>query len=195
MTDAAAPQFNPFELRTPRLRLRFIDTGDVPAAFAIFSDPVVMRYWATPPWTTLEQAQDNVASSLRDYQSGSALRLGITLAAHATLIGTCTLFRLDRGNRRAEIGYALARAHWGHGYMHEALQAFLAYALATFDIHRVEADIDPRNAASARTLERQGFQHEGLLRERWIIGGEVCDTAFYGLLARDFKHPLQVTHL
>jgi len=195
MTDAGASQFTPIELRTPRLRLRFIDSDDVPAVFAIFSDPVVMRYWATPPWTTLEEAQDNVANCLHDYQSGTALRLGITLAAHATLIGTCTLFRLDRGNRRAEIGYALARAHWGHGYMREALQAFLAYALVTFDLHRVEADIDPRNAASARTLERQGFQHEGLLRERWIVGVEVCDTAIYGLLAREFKHPKQATYL
>ncbi len=195
MTDGAAPQFTPIELRTPRLKLRFIETGDVAAVFAIFSDPVVMRYWATPPWTRLQEAQENVANCLQDYQSGSAMRLGITLAADATLIGTCTLFRLDRGNRRAEIGYALARAHWGRGYMHEALQAFLAYALATFDLHRIEADIDPRNAASARTLERQGFQHEGVLRERWIVGGEVCDTAFYGLLARDFKHPLRPPHL
>ncbi|MEO6566264.1 MAG: GNAT family protein [Casimicrobiaceae bacterium] len=193
MTDAATPPFTRFELRTKRLTLRFIDTGDVPAVFAIFADPVVMRFWATPPWTTLAQAQDSVANSLHDYQSGSVLRLGITLGAQVTLIGTCTLFRIDRGNRRGEIGYALAREHWGHGYMHEALQAFLAYALATFDLHRIEADVDPRNVASARTLERQGFQREGLLRERWIVGGEVCDTALYGLLARDFKRPLQAT--
>ncbi len=186
MTSTAAPQFTPFKLRTPRLVLRFIDDADVPALFAIFSDPVVMRYWATPPWTTPAQAQDSVADTLRDYASGNALRLGITLATDAALIGTCTLFRIDRGNRRAETGYALARAHWGHGFMHEALGAFLAYALKAFDLHRVEADIDPRNIASARTLERQGFKHEGLLRERWIVGGEVCDTAFYGLLAREF---------
>lgn len=190
MTDAAAPQFTPFELRTPRLVLRFVNGADVPAVYAMFSDPVVMRYWATPPWTTLAQAEDNVANSLRDYDSGNALRLGITLAADATLIGTCTLFRIDRGNRRAEIGYALARAHWGQGYMHEALGVFLQYALTTLNLHRVEADIDPRNAASARTLERQGFKDEGLLRERWIVGGEVCDTAFYGLLAREFKSPM-----
>lgn len=187
MTDAAAAQFTPVELHTPRLVLRFITVADPPALFEVFSDPEVMRYWATPPWTTLAQAEDNVANTLRDYASGNALRLGIALAADAPLIGTCTLFRLDRSNRRAETGYALARAHWGRGYMHEALGAFLQYALTTFDLHRIEADIDPRNVASARTLERQGFRCEGLLRERWIVGGEVCDTAFYGLLAREFK--------
>ena len=47
---------------------------------------------------------------------------------------------------------------------------------------RIEADIDPRNLASARSLERLGFAYEGLMRNRWIVAGEVSDTGFYGLL-------------
>ena len=50
----------------------------------------------------------------------------------------------------------------------------------------VEADIDPGNRASARTLERLGFRREGLLRERWIVNGEISDSALYGLLRRDW---------
>jgi len=195
MTGTVAPPFTPFEIHTPRLKLRFVDGSDVPAMFAIFSDPVVTRYWATPPWKTPAQAEENVANTLRDYHDGNALRLGITLASESALIGVCTLFKIDRSNRRAETGYALASAQWGHGYMHEALGALLTYGLTTLDLHRVEADADPRNAASARTLERLGFRYEGLLRERWIVGGEVCDTVVYGLLAREFKHPPQATHL
>ena len=42
------------------------------------------------------------------------------------------------------------------------------------------------NAASARSLERLGFRHEGHLRERWIVDGEVSDTGLYGLLAREW---------
>ena len=42
------------------------------------------------------------------------------------------------------------------------------------------------NVASARTLERLRFRAEGLLRERWIVGGEACDSALYGLLRRDW---------
>ncbi|MDL2358538.1 MAG: GNAT family protein, partial [Pseudomonadota bacterium] len=45
----------------------------------------------------------------------------------------------------------------------------------------------PRNVASGKALERVGFRLEGLLRERWIVAGEVCDTAFYGLLRRDWE--------
>ena len=53
----------------------------------------------------------------------------------------------------------------------------------------MEADIDPRNHASARSLERLGFTREGLLRERWIVKGEVSDTALYGLLQREWIKP------
>jgi ribosomal-protein-alanine N-acetyltransferase len=53
------------------------------------------------------------------------------------------------------------------------------------DLNRVEADNYPRNVASARALERLCFRREGLLRERWIVNGEICDTAFYGVLRSD----------
>jgi ribosomal-protein-alanine N-acetyltransferase len=102
------------------------------------------------------------------------------------LIGSVTLFNLDFNHRRAEIGYALGREHWGQGYMNEALQALLAYAFETLDLHRIEADIDPRNIASIKTVERLGFKREGYLRERWQTNGEIQDAFFYGLLRREW---------
>jgi RimJ/RimL family protein N-acetyltransferase len=54
-------------------------------------------------------------------------------------------------------------------------------------LHRVEADTDPRNAASLALLERLGFVREGILRERWIVGGEVADSVLLGLLAADWR--------
>jgi len=72
--------------------------------------------------------------------------------------------------------------------MHEALQALLDFGFGELDLNRIEADIDPRNSASARTLERLGFTKEGYLRERWIVGEEVSDTALYGLLRREWRN-------
>ena len=69
--------------------------------------------------------------------------------------------------------------------MSEAGSALIEHAFGTLNLHRIEADIDPRNVASARLLERLGFVREGLLRDRWIVGGEVSDSALYGLLERD----------
>jgi RimJ/RimL family protein N-acetyltransferase len=114
------------------------------------------------------------------------LRLGLEVAATGQLIGQAALHHFDGQNRRCEVGYALGRAHWGKGYIGEALAAMLGHGFAELHLNRVEADIDPRNPASAKALVRLGFRHEGLLRERWIVNGEICDTAFYGLLKRDW---------
>lgn len=71
--------------------------------------------------------------------------------------------------------------------MREALTALLDFAFGALDLHRLEADVDPRNAASVRTLERLGFRREGYLRERWLVGGEIQDALFYGLLRREWR--------
>jgi RimJ/RimL family protein N-acetyltransferase len=70
--------------------------------------------------------------------------------------------------------------------MHEALKGVVDYAFNVLDLNRIEADIDPRNGSSARSLQRLGFTQEGLLRERWIVGLEVSDSAIYGLLRHDW---------
>ena len=178
------PAFVPISLQTDRLRLRFLDDPDLPAIFAIYSDPEVMRYWSWPAWTDPRQAEQFLTEVRSGYLAGSALQLGIELRAEQVLVGICVLFQFHPASRRAEIGYALARPYWGCGYMQEALQALLAYAFQNMDLNRLEADIDPRNLASARTLERLGFQKEGYLRERWIVGAEISDTSLYGLLRR-----------
>lgn len=180
------PTFDSLRLSTERLQLRPLREADAPALFAICSDPEVMRYWSTPPWTSIAQADALIARDLQAMATGEYLRLGLERQDSGELIGNCTLFNLHPACRRAEIGYVLARAHWNRGFMHEALAALLAHGFGALALHRVEADIDPRNEASARSLERLGFTREGLLRERWIVDGEVSDSALYGLLARDW---------
>jgi RimJ/RimL family protein N-acetyltransferase len=97
------------------------------------------------------------------------------------------LFHPDLDNRRAELGYALGREHWGKGYMQEALRALLDYSFNELNLHRLEADVDPRNASSIRTLEKLGFRQEGYLRERWLVGGGIQDSLFYGLLRSEWR--------
>ena len=71
--------------------------------------------------------------------------------------------------------------------MQEALRALLDMAFDELQLHRIEADTDPRNDRSMRLLERLGFVKEGHFRERWIVGGEVSDAAMFGLLHRDWR--------
>jgi RimJ/RimL family protein N-acetyltransferase len=169
-----------------RIRLRWISEEDTDAFYAIYSNPEVMRYWSTPPLVDRAAAADLIRKIHADWQRRLILKWGIALRADDQLIGSLTLFNLDFNHRRAEIGYALGREHWGHGYMNEALMAVLKYAFEVLELHRIEADVDPRNTASIKTVERLGFQREGYLRERWQVNGEIQDAYFYGLLKQDW---------
>ena len=80
----------------------------------------------------------------------------------------------------------MRRDLWGRGLAHEALTALLNHAFGAMGLHRLEADIDPRNAASIRSVERLGFKLEGRLRERYFLAGEIQDSVIYGLLAPEW---------
>lgn len=176
------PEFVPVTLQTPRLRLRHLEARDSAAYFAIFSDPAVMRYYSGVPWTSLDQADEAIAKVLAGYRSGENLRFVIERKDTDEMVGTISLHHFFPMNRRCEMGYAMSSAHWGQGFITEAMQATLAHAFDALNLNRIEADIDPRNEASAKVLQRMGFKKEGYMPERWIVGGEVCDTDFYGLL-------------
>ena len=181
------PAFAPITLTTERLILRWLDETDAAAQYAIYSDDVTMRYWSTSAWTDMAQAHANIEQSLDGYCSGHGLRLAIALREGGAVIGNVNLYAFSDSNRRCDVGYALNRGYWGLGYLGEAMTVALDYAFTVLDLNRIEADIDPRNEASAKLLERKCFQKEGYLRERWIVNGEICDTVFYGLLRRDWE--------
>ena len=181
------PVLAPTVLTTERLVLRWLSEADAAAQYAIFSDPVVMRYWSSAHWTEPAQADALIAKALADYAAGTALRWAVARRDTGEMIGNVNLYSFFDANRRCDIGYALAQAHWGQGLLGEALAAALAHGFETLKLNRVEADIDPRNAASAKVLERLGFVREGYMAERWLVNGEVCDTVFYGLLRRHWQ--------
>jgi [ribosomal protein S5]-alanine N-acetyltransferase len=186
MLTMSMPAFDQLTLRTERLALRPLREADAHALFALFSDADVMRYWSGVPWTDVARAHEMIAKDATAMRGGEHLRLGLARTDDGALIGTCTLFAFNAQCRRAELGYSLVPSVWGHGYMHEALAALLAYGFGELALNRVEADIDPRNTASARSLERLGFRQEGYLRERWIVADEVSDSMLYGLLQREW---------
>jgi len=171
-------------LETARLTLRPARLGDADGLFALYSDPRVVRYWAWPAWTSIEQAHDYIT---RMAPKPDSLPLVAARRVEGDVVGTVSLYQINAQNRRAELGYALRQALWGQGYASEMVGAVLAHAFDALGLHRIEADIDPRNDASARLLERMGFLREGYLRERWIVNGEVQDTALYGLLVQDWR--------
>lgn len=169
-------------LHSPRLDLRPMGAEDAGAWFGIMADPQVMRFWNHAPWRTLDEAHTALLADREDFAQGHLLKLGIYRRNSGELIGMCQCYHFDRDSRRGEIGYCLASGAQGQGFMGEALEHFIQYLSGTLNLRRLEAEIDPRNTASARILERLGFVLEGTLRERWCVAGELSDSGLYGLL-------------
>ena len=170
-----------------RLALRAPDERDVDRLYALFSDPAVMRYWSRPPMTERAEAEALLARWLDGFATREALTWIIASPEADAAIGTCTLFRFEPRHRRAEIGYSLRSELWGRGLAREALTLLFEWAFPALGLHRIEADVDPRNDGSRRLLLRLGFRSEGLLRERYFVGDEVSDTELFGLLASEWK--------
>ena len=181
LSDIAA---SPMELE--RVRLRRIERSDRDSLFDIHSNADVSRYMARPAMTQLEEADELIDRIQKGLAADTVLQLAIERKSDRALLGSCLLFNFNDRGPRAEIGYSLGHAHWGKGYMHEALVALVDLAFGKLDLNRLEADIDPRNKASARSLERLGFEKEGVLRERWKINGEASDSLILGLLRREW---------
>lgn len=179
--------FTDVTLHTPRLLLRPLAPADSDALFAMRSDPRVQRYGSHAPWTERAIAVAYIERNVQAMAEGAHAQFAIERREDGRVVGTCTLYRLDAQSRRADCGYVLLPAEWGKGYATEAMSALLDWGFEALALHRVEADIDPRNTASAKLLERLGFAREGHLRERWIVEGEISDSWLYGLLAREWQ--------
>lgn len=167
-------------LVTRRLLLRPRVADDAAALHPALADVEGMRYWSSAPHRDVEETRADFA---REHPAWRAW--AITLSGDDTAIGFVAAGEKRQGNV-SEIGYLLARAHWGGGIAREAVSAVIDRLFAEGQ-RRVFADTDPDNTASRQLLEKLGFRLEGLLRAEWETHIGVRDTALYGLLAADWS--------
>ena len=100
------------------------------------------------------------------------------------LLGVVGFEQLRHGHR-AEIGYWLGRPFRGHGVMTEVVRAASAMAIKQWGLVRLTAHVFAFNAASARVLEKNGYQYEGLLRKHVHKDGRFIDAKLYALVVED----------
>ena len=177
-------------LSTARLQLREIVASDAPALLAIHGDREAMKWFGSDPPADLEAAARVIAgfANLRPLPS-PGVRWGIvhsSASRGSALLGTCGVFRWNRGWRSCLTGYELARHAQGRGYMTEALRAVYAWAFDVMGVDRIEAQVHPLNTPSLALLKRLGFVEEGLLREAGYWLGQRRDLVQLGLLKREF---------
>ena len=170
-------------LTTERLVLRELRSEDAPAVFAMRSDPIVMELVRRPLAASIDDAHALIAKIKGIQAAHDGAQWAITLKGDDTFIGLIGLWRIVKEHHRAELGYTLSRAHWGRGILTEAIAPVLDQGFRTFGCHSVEAICDPRNVASMRVLEKNGFVREGHFKENFYWNGAFIDSVVFSKLA------------
>lgn len=163
--DQTPPGF-PGIIETASLTLRAPNLSDAEEMFSSYTqDADVARYMVWQPHTSLEATRGFLAGCMAQWNAGSAYPYIITLKSSGQLIG---MLEARPSAHIVNIGYVLARQHWGKGLMVEAIRAFTVLALHLPWVFRVEATCDVDNRPSARALEKSGFLLEGRLARHTV---------------------------
>ncbi len=118
------------------------------------------------------------------FQKQTGLMWGVFHRETDALMGTCVLWNFVRQHYRAEIGYLLHPDWWRQGIMTEVVTVAIDFIFTEIQLHSLEAQIDPENAASRRLLEKLGFVQEGYFCENYYdtAKSKFVDTAVFSLL-------------
>jgi RimJ/RimL family protein N-acetyltransferase len=115
-------------------------------------------------------------------QQGQPVTLAIR-SGNDALLGACGFDGFQVGkSHRAEIGYWLAKPFWGRGIMTAVVQRVCQHAFEDFGLGKITAHVFSHNPASARVLEKCGFQEEGYLRKHYVKDDKFIDARLLALL-------------
>ena len=148
--------------RTPRLLLRPGFPEDAPALASAIADEAIARNLANVPWPYRMRDAEAFLASPRDPVLPSLLIFERTQST-PRLVGACGLGRRPSG--AVEMGYWIARPHWGRGYATEACAALIEIA-RMLGLASLEGSHFIDNPGSARVLEKLGFRARGVIAPR-----------------------------
>ena len=175
------------ELTTPRLLLRPFVPADVDDIFEYARDPEWGEFLldSLPQPYTRRSAEEFIAD--RMVAPGTQFSWAIVVGGAG--VGGIIL-SVDAKHETGEIDYALAKAHWGRGFMAEAAGAVVDWGFGERGLHRISSQADIRNRRSWRVMEKLGMRREGLFRSHRKAprpGYPRIDMVFYSLLREEWE--------
>jgi ribosomal-protein-alanine N-acetyltransferase len=103
------------------------------------------------------------------------------------LVGVGNLSEIVLGSfRSAYLSYYAFVPHGGRGLMKDGLTHVITHAFTTMKLHRVEANIQPRNLRSKALVKKLGFRREGLSPRYLKINGRWRDHERWAILSEDW---------
>jgi ribosomal-protein-alanine N-acetyltransferase len=169
---------------TPAVAIRAPEPEDRDAFIAAMKASAELhRPWLTPPVTALEHDAWATRVSRPDFDASLAVR-----PEDGAIVGYFNISQIIRGPlQSAFLGYGGVAEWSGGGYMTAALRLVLERAFADLSLHRLEANIQPGNAASIALVERCGFVREGFSERYLKIGGHWRDHARFAIRAEQWQ--------
>lgn len=182
----AKPDVNP-PLTTPRLRLEPQVADHAPAVLAALADARSYRYIPGKPPTNAEALRRRFAhQESRRSPDGRELWLNWIVCCGQDTLGTVQA-TVYVAQRKADVAYVFAPGTWGKGYASEAMRAMLTFLRDGLQLQLFAANIDTRNEASRRLVERLGFVQTDLILGADKFKGSVSDEYVYTLSASAFS--------
>lgn len=171
------------QLKTERLSIRPFEVEDKEDIFEIYEDEETCRFLLHETWT--ERDRDGHFERKRNQRSlGQKSSLSLAVLADDKVIGDIAIWYTDM-KETVEIGYAFNKKYSGFGYASEALSAVVWSLFRDYAIHRIQANMDARNLASAKLCERIGMRREAHFTQDYWSKGEWTDSYVYAMLEGD----------
>jgi ribosomal-protein-alanine N-acetyltransferase len=138
---------------------------------------------------TVKTQRAYLRDKLKLFQEGKEYRFYIFKKSDAAkIIGAIELMNIVRGVfLSCHLGYGLDKDEINKGYMTEALNAVIRFVFDKVKLHRIEANVMPRNKPSIRIVEKLGFKNEGLARKYLKINGKWEDHIHFVVLNKKLE--------
>lgn len=145
------------DLETERMNLRILTLEDSKEVHQHFADCHVTKFMDIEPCKDINEAEEII----RYHQEDSGCRWGLIDKGEGNFLGTIG-FHYIRWNQvvTAEIGFDLSKAHWGKGFMTEAMKEVMAFGFLEAGFDAIDATVEPENGKSLQLLRKLGFHEE-----------------------------------
>jgi len=167
------------QIKTKNFILRPMKKSDAADYAKYGSNKKISRNMLRMPYpVTLKYAKDRIKKAQKEYKKKKPDFFNWAIEVDKEFCGWVSINRIVWGHK-ASIGYWLAEKYWARGLMTEIVKAATDFGFKKFKLKRISAEVFPFNLASARVLQKNGYQQEGLLRKNFLKGKKYLDAYLF----------------
>jgi RimJ/RimL family protein N-acetyltransferase len=163
--------------------LRSVQKGDEFDIAKNINDKIIARNTATIPYPyKLKDAKKWIGEYLKKQKKKNPEETSFAIVIDGEVVGSIGIHKIVK-NHKCEIGYWLARKHWGKGIMPEAVKIVTDYGFEKLKLRRIDAGVYSFNPPSMRVLEKNGYKLEGILKKDVKKGNKLFDKHVYAKIS------------